>query len=514
MRTNYSIKNSITAFVSNGIAFLVAFIAQAIFIKLLGAEYLGINGLFTNILSMLSIFELGIGNAIVYNLYKPIAKKDNKKIASLMNFYKKAYYYIIGLITFFGVCLIPFLKYIVTDVTVDINIYYVYILFLLSTVSSYIMAYRRNLIIANQENYIVNIVHMSYLIILNIIQLLLLYITKNYYLYLITKILCLLLENISLYYIAGKKYKSVFDLKNEKIDKDVEKDIFSRVKALFFHKLATILVISTDNIIISKFFGIVTVGICSNYTTITNAITTLFSQVISALTPSVGNLLVSDNSEKKYIIFDRVRFINSWISIFTSTCILVIVQPFIVVWIGKEYLLSISTVIVITFNFFQKMQRNTYSTFKDSAGIWREDKYVPLLESILNIFFSIVCLKIFGLAGVYLGTIISGLVLWCYSYPKFVYKRLFNRSYFKYCIETIRYILNFVFIALITYMIASLIQIDNFLLKVTINAIICLIIPNLALLLLYNKNPNFIYFKNLFFSLLKKRNKRVEVTTD
>ena len=151
-RTNNSIKNSLTSLIGNGISFIIAFIAQAFFIKLLGAEYLGLNGLFTNILSMLSIFELGIGNAIVFNLYKPVADKDLKKISALMNFYKKTYRIIALVIFVFGLLLLPFLQYLVGEISVDINIYIVYSLFLISTLTSYFMVYKRNLIIANQKN--------------------------------------------------------------------------------------------------------------------------------------------------------------------------------------------------------------------------------------------------------------------------------------------------------------------------------------------------------------------------
>lgn len=504
MRTSNSIKNSITSLLGNGVAFIIAFIAQAIFIRLLGAEYLGLNGLFTNVLSMLSIFELGIGNAIVYNLYKPIANNDEKKISSLMNFYKKAYNIIALLILIFGLVLMPFISLYIKDVTVDINIYIVYLLFLFSTITSYLMAYKRNLIIANQKNYIINIIHMIYLIGLNTSQLLIVYITKNYYLYLGIKIICQLLENIIISIIATKKYKNVLSNKDEKLDKKTEDDIFKKVKALFFHQIGGIIVLSTDNIIISSFFGILTVGLYTNYNTIVNGISTLFSQVISTTTASVGNLLVSNEENKKFIVFKNMRFLNFWISVFTATCLLVIVQPFICIWVGKKYLLPLGVVITVVFNYFQSLQRQTYSTFKNSAGIWVEDKFVPLVESVLNIVFSIVCLKIFGLVGVFMGTIISGLALWCYSYPKFVYKKLFNRSYKDYAKETIGYILLFIVIAAITYGVSMLIQVNNNLLQVVINTIICLIIPNVMMVLIFRKTDNYKYFKELGFKLLNK----------
>ena len=198
MRTSNSIRNSFSATLQTLVTMIVGFIAQTIFIRLLGAEYLGLNGLFTNILSMLSIFELGIGNAIVYNLYKPIADNDIGKIKSLMRFYKKAYNIIAILVLVFGLVIVPFLPLFVKNVTVDINITIVYILFLMSSVASYVLTYKRSLIYANQKNYIINYLHAGYIVILNVLQLLVLYLFKNYYIYLLLKIVCQLLENIIL----------------------------------------------------------------------------------------------------------------------------------------------------------------------------------------------------------------------------------------------------------------------------------------------------------------------------
>ncbi len=505
MRTGNSIINSITSIVSNFISIIITFISQTVFIRILGAEYLGLNGLFTNVLSMLSIFELGIGNAIVFNLYKPIADNDEKKISALMNFYKKAYNIISLLIFIFGILLLPFVKYMINDVSVDTNVYMVYLLFLISSVSSYFITYKRNLIIACQKNYIINIFHTCYLILLNVLQLLVLFLFENYYLYLVIKIICQLLENFTISYYVTKKYSYLNNYQKEYVSKEIERDIFSRVKALIFHKVGGIIVIGTDNIIISKFFGLVSVGMYTNYNTISTAISSLFGQIISTTTASVGNLLVSKDIDNSFIVFKRLRFLNSWVSIFTSICFLTIVQSFITVWVGSKFKLDMFIVIVIIFNYFQKMQRQVYGTFKDSAGIWREDKYVPLIESSLNIIFSIIFLKIFGLAGVFMGTIISGLALWCYSYPKFVYKKLFGRSYIDYAKETIGYILLFLAIATFTYKISLLFIVKNVFLQLIVNTIISFTIPNIILFITFRKTENFKYFIELFYKILKKK---------
>lgn len=504
MRTENSVKNSSTAFIGNLLAYLIAFIAQAIFIKILGTEYLGLNGLFSNVLSTLSIFELGIGNAIVFNLYKPIEFNDNEKIKSLMNFYKKAYIIIALLIAFFGILLLPFINVFIGDNSLNINFYFVYILSLLSTIVSYLMVYKRNLIIANQKNYIINIIHVLYLILLNISQVIILYKTKNYYLYLVIKILYQLLENFVINIVANKMFPLLLEKKIYKLDKKTEKDIFSKVKALIYHKIGGILVIGTDNIIISMIFGLNTVGIYTNYNTITTAVSGLFSQIISTTASSVGNLLVENNYQKNFSVFKKMRFLNFWIASFTSICIFLLIQPFITLWIGEQYLLEFYIIIFIIINFYQKMMRNVYGTFKDSAGIWMEDKYIPIIESILNIAFSIILGYSIGLAGVFMGTIISGLALWCYSYPKFVYKKLFNKSYKDYAKETIGYIVLFLTLASGTYYISTLFIFDNVWLQLISNSLIALIIPNIVLIFIFRKTDNFKYFIDLIKKIINK----------
>lgn len=503
MRTSNSIKNSVTSFISSITSMLIRFISQAIFIRILGIEYLGLNGLFSNILTILSFFELGIGSAIVFNLYKPIAENNIEEIKSLMEFYRKSYNKICVLILTLGLLITPFLKVLVGEITVKINIYLIYILYLIDTMSSYIIAYKRSIIYANQKNYIINIIHIFYLLILNITQILVLMFTKNYYLYLIIKILVQLLENIIISLYANKLYPYIKEDKLEKLNECIENNILKKVKSLIFHKIGGVIINGTDNVIISTFFGIATVGKYSNYYMIINSIDSLFTQIISSTAASVGDLLVISNKEKIYSVFKKMRFLNFWIATFSSICIFLIIQPFIVIWVGKEYQLNLLVLIVLVFNYFQKIQRCTYSTFKDAAGIWEEDKFVPLIESALNIVFSIICLKIFGLAGVFMGTIISSLSLWCYSYPKLVYNKLFNRSYRDYIKETIGYGLLFIIIGFISYEISLVFIVDNVLLQLLINVIICLIIPNFILFILFRKTENFKYFKGLLFKIFK-----------
>jgi len=495
MRTQNSIKNTITQFITNIITILFLFIGQTLFIKILGVEYSGLNGLFTNILTVLNLFELGIGSSITYNLYKYIKNKDKETIKSIMYFYKKSYNYIALLILLIGLSITPSIKYIVKDITVDINIYLIYILFLISTVSTYILSYKRNLIIANQKNYIINIIQIIYIIILNILQILILYITKNYYLYLIIKIICILLENIIINIKANKLYPYLLEKNIKPIKKEIKDNIINRVKALIIHKTSGAVTNGTDSILISAFLGITTAGLYTSYEYIIKSVKKLFGNIISTTTSSIGNLLIEKDKEKNYQAFKKIRFLNFWITVFTSTSILLITEPFIKIWLGKDYLLETSVLITLTINYFQTMMRSTYGSFKDAAGIWIEDKYIPLLQLSINLISSIILLKIIGLKGVFIGTILSSLVLWCYSYPKYVYINLFNRKLKDYIKETIKHILLFILIISISFILNKY---NN---NIIISIIISITIPNIILLLIYRKTEEFKYYKKL---ILKK----------
>lgn len=504
MKTKSSIKNSIASIIQYVVVLLVGFVSQKMFINILGIDYLGLNGLFSNIVGMLGIVELGVGSAIIYNLYKPIVNNDTKTVNALMKFYKKSYYVIAIAILIIGLSIIPFLNFIIKDINIDINIILVYVLFILEIVSSYILSYKRSILYADQKNYIINIIHIIYYILLNVVQLIYLYLTKNYYGYLIIKIIFRFLENLVITIYVNKNYNYLNDKKANKLDDAILKDIKTKVNSLFLHKIGSFVVLGTDNIIISKYLGLSTVGLYSNYYLIIDSINKLFSQAITAVIPSIGHLLIEGNKEKNYVTFKRLRFINFWIATFASVGILIVIKPFITIWLGTNYLLDDITLLVLVFNFYQKMMRSSFSSFKEAAGIYYEDRFIPILESLSNIVFSILLVKLVGLPGVFLGTIISGLWLWCYSYPKYVYKKLFDRTYIDYALETLGYISVFLIIGCLSLIISNLSLVNSIWLSIFINIFIALVIPNLIIMVLYKQNDNYIYLKKLFINIFKK----------
>lgn len=504
MRTKNSIKNSLTAVMANSIAIIAGFIAQTIFIRTLGTEYLGINSLFTNIVSIIGVVELGFGTAIIYNLYKPIKDNNIPVIKTLMNFYKKVYRIIALIIFLIGMIVIPLLPFIVGNITIDININLVFILFIVDIICAYLLSYKRSILYANQKNYFVSIIHIMYLVLLNTLQIIALIITGNYYIYLIIKIIMRLVENIIITLLANKMYPFLKDKNIDELNADIKNNIITKVKAIFLHKTGGWLISGTDNIIISKFLGVITVGLYSNYYMVIHAMETVFSQAITALTPSVGNLLIEKNSQKNYNIFKKIHFINFTLAVIASCILLVCMNNFITMWIGSKYLLPELVLIILTINFYEVIMRCSFISFKEAAGIFYEDRFIPIIQAILNIIISIILTIKLGLVGIFIGTLISSLILWTYSYPKYVYKKLFNGSYLNYIKEIFKDITLFIIIISITYFIANLFSLDNLILQLILNICLSVAIPTLLILIIFSKSDQLKYFINIIKKIMYK----------
>lgn len=504
MRLKNSMYNSITAIIASVINMVIGIVLNKIFIVSLGPEYLGLNGLFTNVITMLSIVELEIGTAIIFSLYKPIANKKIEEIKSLMRFYKKSYSFIGGVVAILGILLIPFLRFLVKDYSLDVNMYIVYLLFLLETVVSYFYTYKRSLIYANQKNYIVNIIHIGYLVLMNSFLALFLLKTKNYYIYLLIKISMRILENIAISIVADKMYPYLKEKNVSKLEKTVFNDIVKKIKALFFHKIAGFLVNGTDNILISSFFGLKDVGLFTNYSLILNSCSMLVGQIFTSLTASVGNLLVVENNKTTYKTFKRIQFINFILAIIVSMGILIVSKPFITVWLGNKYIMSDIIVVILVIKYYYTQTRASCSVFKEAAGICYEDRFIPMIEAVVNMVASIVLLKFFGIAGIFLGTIISTMILHLYSYPKYVFKKIFDRPYKEYYFKFIEQTIIFLLIGGITYIVGEIVIIENIWLNFVMHALLALIIPTLFIISIYYKTEEFNYFKELLFNSTNK----------
>ncbi|UKS64970.1 lipopolysaccharide biosynthesis protein [Rossellomorea marisflavi] len=508
MRTYNSFRNVTISFFGQILAMLIAFPARYIFIKTLGVEYLGLNSLFINIVTILSLADLGIGSAIVYSLYAPLAKKNENTIMGLMNFYKKAYT-VIGIVVFvFGVLILPFVSFFTSTTTIP-YVHFIFFLFVINTTISYFYAYKRSIVIANQKNYIINTIHYSSIVLLNIFQVLILLITKNFVLFLVIQILMTLLENLLISKVANKMFPFLKNKNKISISNEEKTSIFANVRAILLHKFGGAILQGTDNIVISLYLGVYWVGLYSNYILVVNAIIAIFNQIYNSVTASVGNLLVTEDTKRNFNIFKNLLFINFWIVGFCSISLWILINPFINLWLGEAYVLNSTTIVLIVINFYLFSFRNTALLFKNAAGLFRQDKYKPIIEGGLNIILSVLFVNMMGLNGVLLGTIISMILTSFWIEPYIVFKHVFLEKVSRYYFKILYYTIFNVMVGSIVWCLIQLLpQQDLF--SFCIKALICLVIPNFLFAVFSFKTQEFKYFSNLILKFLKIRRKSYE----
>lgn len=451
-RTTNVIKNAKVAAFSQIIYILLNFISRTIFIKMLGNEYLGVNGLFTNILTVLSFAELGIGNAIIYNMYKPIASNNEKKIKALMHFYKNAYTVIGVIVAIAGVCVIPFFKYIIKDIpNIKENIIFIYLLFLTNTSLSYFFTYKKSIISAYQKEYVINYYKLIFSVLQTVLQISILFITKNFILYLIIQIICTFFNNYFVSKKADKMYSYIKEKNEDTLTKREKKAIYLNVKSLTMYKFGSVILNGTDNIIISAMLGVATVGIYSNYTLIINAILSIIGQVLNVFTASVGNLNAIGTKQQKEKVLYELFFISLIIYGFCSGALFILINPFINMWVGESYILSIGIVISIIIQFYINGLQFAPYTYRNTMGLFSRGKYAPIVAAVINIIFSILLGKYFGLIGIFAATSISRLVTTTWMDPYLIYKYKIDGKLSIYFKKYILYTLVVVFNIILCY---------------------------------------------------------------
>lgn len=493
-RTENSIINSAMSIVTQVLTVVLNFAVKTVFIKMLSDEYLGVNGLFTNIITMLSLADLGIGIAIPYSLYKPLAKKDEHKINVLMNFYKKVYTIIGIAVLLIGLSLTPFLGLIIKDIPKNVpHLSLIYILFVIHSASSYFFVYKKFLIDSDQKGYITSRIIFTFSTLLSIIQIILLVTTKNYILFLLSSIILVIIQNIYISSKANKLYPFIKNKTDEKLEKEDMEGIKKNVSSLFIYKVGTVIMNGTDNIIISKFIGLIIVGFYSNYVLIINSITTVLNQIFNAITSSIGNLVVTTNKKRSKEVYDNLNFANFWLYALFGVCIIVLINPFINIWIGKKYVMGFSIVFLLVLNFYVLGMQSVTNSFRNAYGLFWIAKYRPIIMVIINIVISVVLVQFIGIEGVLIGTLISRLLTTAWLDPYIVHKYGFEISPKSYYVDYLKYLVIFIAISIILNYFVSMIAINNIFMLILI-AILVVISVNVILVLLFFKTSEFNYF--------------------
>lgn len=441
-RTEYSLINIFTGMVGYGLNTLVGFVCRIIFVRTLTADYLGVSGLFTNILSMLSLAELGISSAITYALYKPLAQQDTKKTASIMQFYRKAYAIIGCVVALVGLAVLPFLNVIIQDPPqIRESIYLLYLLYLLSTVVSYFFSYRQALLTASQRQYIVT--GYSYVITIgqSILQVVYLLLTHEYIGYLLIQVAGGIIYNIWISRKAAKDYPYIKDRDIEPLTKEERRSLFRNIRALTISKISGVLVNSTDNIAITFFSGIQSVGFASNYTLFAGTLNTLVTLLFNSLTGSVGNLNATADKESRFHFFKTLSLANFWIYGWAGIGMTFVSSDLVAWFYGDGYVLPLEIPLLLALNFYTVGVIHACYTFKSTLGLFRYGQFILLFTGFLNLLLDIVLGLNFGTTGIYLATLIARMCTNLWYEPYAVYRYGFQKPFRLYvkdcCIHTL-----------------------------------------------------------------------------
>lgn len=508
-RTDNVIKNTKVGIITQVLSLILSFVSRTVFIKILSEEYLGINGLFSNILSTLSFVELGFGTAIIYMMYKPVAEGNKERIKTLVSYYKKVYFIIGMAMLILGIMVIPFMDYIIKEPpNIPENLNLLYVLFLINTSIGYFYSHKTAIINAHQKNYIISIYNQIFKWLQLILQIIFLIITKDYILYLVIQIVCTLLNNIFLSIKANKMFPYIKEKNVEKISQEDKKNMNSKIKSLIFYKLNPSILNGSDNLILSAVVGVSEVGIYSNYYLITNYLSLFINQITNSLESSIGNLNAASTKEKKEDIFYKVLFLCFFIYGLSTVLLMALINDFINIWIGEKYLFDNLVVFSIMLYVYVNGVNFACYSFRTTSGLFEKAKIIPLIEVILNIVISIVLAKYIGTAGVFFGTSIAKFLTFFWSDPKLLYGNLFKKENIKnYFFKYFRYIFTTLGVGALVFTLSNLIPASNYLTWIIKAIILGIISLLLFIALTYNTNE-FKYMLDLVKSKMPKRKEK------
>lgn len=507
-RTEYSARNATVAMCSRILAMLAGFVARVVFTHTLSEEYVGINGLFTDILNVLALSELGVGTAITFALYKPISEGNIEKQKSLMRMYRDFYRGVAGTVLGLGLLLIPFLGYLFRDQPEVEHLTLIYLLYLANSVLSYIFVYKRTLVDAHQLSYIGVLYQTMSWFAQSLIQIGVLLFTGNFMLYVSVMALCTVANNLCISAKADRLYPYLRDREVQKLPEEEKKGIFRNIRAMLMHKVSTVIVNNTDNLLLSALVGIRSVGCYTNYFLIIGSIQQVLTQMFGGITASVGNLGVESDSGRIRKIFEATFFMGQWVYGVVAICLYGVLNPFVELFFGSQYVFSKYITLVLCVNFYITGMRQPTLIFRDSLGVFWYDRYKSLIEAAINLVVSLILGRSLGTIGVFIGTTVSIVTTSLWVEPYMLYKHKLNCS-----VKT--YFWRYALYGTVT--LALWICVDLFCRRITgtlfetcaLRLVCCLGITNLVYLILYHRTKEFRLLKAKALGIIKNiANKR------
>ena len=513
-RTEYSMINIVVNLGGYGLNTLIGFACRIAFVRTLATDYLGVSGLFTNILSVLSLAELGIGSAIGYALYKPLAENDEEKIASLMQFYGKAYKLIGMFVAVIGLLMMPFLNDIINNPPdINENLYFIYLLYLFNVVFSYFFSYKSTLLSAAQRNYIVTGYNYVITIGQSLFQMVYLVLTHEYIGYLIIQIVGGALYNVWISCKTNKDYPYIKNKNVTPLSKTETKSLLWNVKALTVNKLSGVLVNNTDNIAITYFDGLKSVGFASNYILFSTTLDSLITRTFNALTGSVGNLNASKDTEGRYAFFKVLNLANFWLYGWAAIGMAFVSGDLVRFFYGESYVLPLKIPLILAINFYTIGMLHASYTYKSTLGLFKYGQYILIFTGIINLVFDVVLGRVFGVFGIYVATLIARMCTNLWYEPYVVYRYGLGKNPLlylgRYCVFTVI----LVFTGGICYFLCSM---CNFTvgLNILLKCVICTIIPNGVFVFCFWKTSEFKYLRERAQTIIIKISRKISLNKE
>lgn len=486
-RSKNAIRNASFGIIEKCVGIILPFIVRTIFIRTLGAEYLGLNSLFTSILTVLNLTELGFSSAIVFSMYKPIAEDDDETINALLYFYKKVYRYIGLLILGIGLILVPFLPKLINGTYPEnVNLIVVYLIYLLNTVISYFLyAYLTSLITAFQRDDVISKVNIIISTIMYITQIIALIVIKNYYIYILIMPIFTVINNIRTAIIAKKMFPQYSP--KGKLKGEVKESIKEKVSGLMISKICTVSRNAFDSIFISMFLGLTETAIYNNYYYIMNSIVAIMTVLTTSMTAGAGNSVSMESVEKNYCDMNRLNFIYMWLSGWCTVCLFCLYQPFMKIWAGEKLMFPTTIVALICMYFYVLKMGDIRSIYVQAKGIWWENRFRSIAEAIANLVLNYCLGKMWGVYGIVIATLISLFFInFCYG-SQIIFKYYFvKQKLTDYFMSQGLYAIVTIIITVVVYRMCLLIGGDDWI-GLIIKGILCVIVPNLLYWFIYHR---------------------------
>lgn len=485
-RTEYSIMNTGMSVLVRVGTILLGYISRIVFAHVLGQDYVGVSGLFLDVFKLLSVAEIGIETSITYALYRPIAEGDRARQQALLRLYRNFYLGVAGAVLAIGLVMFLFLDGLIAGQPRVEGLHWIYLMYLTHAVASYVCAHRRIIIDAHQKMYISMAHYGIWMTVQYGLQIAVLLLTRNFYLYLAIYIICTLLYNLSLYRRAGRDYPYIREKRPMPLPAEERKGIWRNIRAMAMHKVGDAIIRNTDSLLISSLIGIVSTACYTSYYLIIGSVRQVFDQIFRGLTASIGNLGVCDAEEKLVRVFESTMFVGFWIYGFSAICLLELLGPFIAVSFGDAYLFPMAVTLVLCINYYLNGMRQATLAFRDSLGLFRYDRYRGITEAALNLVLSIVLALRMGVMGIFLGTSISQVAVSLWLEPLMLYRHRLHRPVRQYFARYAGYTAATLFCGALTHVICALLGGSGWA-ALAVRIPVCFLVPNILIWLCFRK---------------------------